>query len=258
MVGTTSFAQGQQSRSGALPRVTRLGRHATRPALRAPAAGPRRGVLSATDFVHLDDAASIADMSAGLTAPHPNAGCLLITRDGVPAARTFQLAQGTAAAEVLAVSAARDAARGATAYLNLECGDCHGDDSAVRALIQAGVSRVVVGLRHPLPHLRGKAIESLQSHGVAVDVLSDEYFESLPSSVDSLFMDGASSSSSSSGGDALGCAREATMRRCLSVNDALLHRAVLRRPLSILKYAMTLDGKIATAQVRGCFALACT
>ena len=35
---------------------------------------------------------------------------------------------------------------------------------------------------------------------------------------------------------------------CLSVNEALLHRAVLRLPLSILKYAMTLDGKIATNQ----------
>lgn len=32
----------------------------------------------------------------------------------------------------------------------------------------------------------------------------------------------------------------------VQANEALLHRAVLRRPLSILKYAMTLDGKIAT------------
>lgn len=34
---------------------------------------------------------------------------------------------------------------------------------------------------------------------------------------------------------------------CLQVNEALLHRAVTKRPLSVLKYAMTLDGKIAAS-----------
>jgi hypothetical protein len=38
---------------------------------------------------------------------------------------------------------------------------------------------------------------------------------------------------------------------CLSANEALMHRAVLKRPLSVLKYAMTLDGKIATGGTAG-------
>lgn len=42
-------------------------------------------------------------------------------------------------------------------------------------------------------------------------------------------------------------AAEAALLDCLAANEPLLHRAVLKRPLSILKYAMTLDGKIATA-----------
>jgi hypothetical protein len=46
-------------------------------------------------------------------------------------------------------------------------------------------------------------------------------------------------------GDA-GLASYRAMSACLSANEALLHRAVLRRPLGVLKYAMTLDGKIAT------------
>lgn len=40
---------------------------------------------------------------------------------------------------------------------------------------------------------------------------------------------------------------ESALRACLTANEPLLHRAVLKKPLSVLKYAMTLDGKIATA-----------
>ncbi len=50
-------------------------------------------------------------------------------------------------------------AEGSTAYLNLETGDCHGDDVSVQALIQSGVSRVVIGLKNPLRHCRGLAIK---------------------------------------------------------------------------------------------------
>lgn len=68
---------------------------------------------------------------------------------------------------------AGEAARGSTAYLNLETGDCHGDDASVKALLQGGLRRVVVGLRHPLPHLRGQAILALQRNGVRVDVVGE-------------------------------------------------------------------------------------
>ena len=49
--------------------------------------------------------------------------------------------QGTTSAEVQAVQQAGPALRGGTAYLNLETGDCHGDDASVAALIQGGVGR---------------------------------------------------------------------------------------------------------------------
>ncbi len=80
------------------------------------------------------------------------------------------LPQGTESPERQAVTQAGAAARGATAYLNLEPGDCHGESAAVEALVRGGVARVVVGLRHPMPHFRGAAVEALRRAGVEVQV----------------------------------------------------------------------------------------
>ncbi len=49
--------------------------------------------------------------------------------------------QGTTSAEVQAVQQAGPGLRGGTAYVNLETGDCHGDDASVAALVQSGVAR---------------------------------------------------------------------------------------------------------------------
>ncbi|XP_050142533.1 riboflavin biosynthesis protein PYRR, chloroplastic-like isoform X4 [Malus sylvestris] len=125
----------------------------------------------ALDAAHIRRAAELADRSAGFTSPHPNFGCVIASKTGKVAGEGFLYAQGTKPAEVLAVDAAGDFSRRATAYLNMEPGDCHGDHSAVSALVQAGIERVVIGLRHPLQHLRGNAIRALRSQGLQVDVL---------------------------------------------------------------------------------------
>ena len=132
--------------------------------------------------------------------------------------------QGTEAPECAAARQAGGAAAGGTAYLNLECGDCHGDRAAVDALAGAGVARVVVGMRHPLPHLRGTALAQLRAAGLRVAVLGE----------------------APCGAGVAGEEAEAALDACLAANEALLHRAVIKRPMGLLKYAMTLDGKIAT------------
>ena len=159
----------------------------------------------------------------------------------------LQFGQGGTRAEVLAAKQANGSAAGGTgdcptaagvssarlaqltlscpaAYVNLEPvhGLCAGDLSAVEALVGAGVMRVVVGLPHPLPRLRGCAIAALQAAGLAVDVMSADAAAADP---------------------ALSAAWLAVLR----VNEALLHRAVTGRPFSVWKYAMTLDGKIASS-----------
>lgn len=78
-------------------------------------------------------AAQLADSSAGCTAPHPNSACV-IARGPAVVAEAFLYGQGTVSAEVQACHKAGGDARGATAYLNLEPGDCHGDDGGVLAL----------------------------------------------------------------------------------------------------------------------------
>lgn len=168
---------------------------------------------------HIRHAAEIADKSAGMTSPHPNFGCVIAQGANV-VGEGFLYAQGTKPAEVQAVESARDLCKGATAFLNLEPGDCHGDQTAVSALIKAGISRVVVGIRHPLQHLRGKAINSLRNEGVQVDVLGEELQSKII---------------------------EEALKDCLIVNAPLLYRAAFHVPFSVLKYAMTLDGKIAAS-----------
>ncbi|KAK1318194.1 hypothetical protein QJS10_CPB04g01377 [Acorus calamus] len=130
------------------------------------------------DSLYIRRAAEIADKSAGITAPHPNFGCVIATARAPDASvvvgEGFLHAQGTKCAELQAVEAAGELARGSTAYLNMEPGDCYGDHTPVSSLVRAGISRVVVGIRHPLRHLRGKAIFSLRNQGIQVDVLGED------------------------------------------------------------------------------------
>ena len=89
----------------------------------------------ALDSLHVRRAAKIADKSAGFTSPHPNFGCV-ITTNGKVVGEGYLYAQGTKPAEVQAVEAAGELCRGATAYVNMEPGDCHGDLTAVSALVK--------------------------------------------------------------------------------------------------------------------------
>ncbi|XP_024356782.1 riboflavin biosynthesis protein PYRR, chloroplastic [Physcomitrium patens] len=186
-----------------------------------PSQLPNPTILSSDDTQHLLRAAELAESSAGLTAPHPNFGCV-IAHGPKSVGEGFLYAQGTKSAEVLAVERAGELAKNATAYLNLEPGDCHGDASAVRALRQAGVSRVVIGISHPLQHLHGKAISALRQGGVHVEVGGQNLLE-------------------------CGSSTQEALKACQLVNAPFLFRAANSMPYSILKYAITVDGKIATS-----------
>ena len=191
----------------------------------------------ASDADRLLRAASLSLSSAGEVAPHPNAACILVSPGGDIVSEAYLYGQGGECPEAQVARASAGRASGGTAYLNLEPlhGDLAGDDAAVASLLASGVSRVVIGLRHPLAHLRGRAVGALRGAGLVVDVLGDE-------AAAEEAVEGCKPSSSSASSPSEASEAEA-VAACQQANEALIHLAATGRPFSVLKYAMTLDGK---------------
>ncbi len=109
------------------------------------------------------------------TDPNPRVGCVLV-RDDALVGEGWHERAGAPHAEVNALEMAGRAARGGTAYVTLEPCCHHGRTGpCTRALIEAGVARVVIAMRDPNPLVDGQGIAALASAGVSVveDVLHD-------------------------------------------------------------------------------------
>jgi diaminohydroxyphosphoribosylaminopyrimidine deaminase/5-amino-6-(5-phosphoribosylamino)uracil reductase len=103
-------------------------------------------------------------------APNPWVGCVVV-QDGMIVGEGATEAPGGRHAEIGALVAAGERARGATVYTTLEPCVHHGRTApCTDALIGAGVARVVVALDDPDPRVAGAGIERLRSHGIVVDV----------------------------------------------------------------------------------------
>jgi len=101
--------------------------------------------------------------------PNPRVGCVLMAPDGTVVGEGHHCGAGTPHAEVDALEAAGDAARGATAVVTLEpCNHTGRTGPCAQALIDAGVRRVVVAQRDPNPVARG-GLEALAAAGIDVD-----------------------------------------------------------------------------------------
>jgi diaminohydroxyphosphoribosylaminopyrimidine deaminase / 5-amino-6-(5-phosphoribosylamino)uracil reductase len=102
--------------------------------------------------------------------PNPWVGCV-IARDGEIVGEGFHERPGAPHAEVEALRAAGERARGATALVTLEPCAHHGrTPPCADALLKAGVTRVVVPLTDPDPQVSGRGIAALEAGGVAVDI----------------------------------------------------------------------------------------
>jgi diaminohydroxyphosphoribosylaminopyrimidine deaminase/5-amino-6-(5-phosphoribosylamino)uracil reductase len=151
----------------------------------------------------------LARRGLGRTSPNPMVGAVVV-KDGKIIGEGFHPRAGEPHAEVFALKAAGENARGATIYVSLEPCNHHGrTPPCSEAVVAAGLAKAVVGMVDPNPLVAGGGIKRLQEAGIEV----------------------------------ISGVEEAD---CRKLNEGFIHRILYKKPLGILKYAMTLDGKIAT------------
>lgn len=125
-------------------------------------------VFDATDHRHMARAMQLAVRGLDSTAPNPRVGCVIAQGDTVVGEGWHRQAGGPHA-EVEALRAAGDRARGATAYVTLEPCCHHGRTPPCSdALLAAGIRRVVYGAQDPNPRVNGGGGRALQAAGIEV------------------------------------------------------------------------------------------
>jgi diaminohydroxyphosphoribosylaminopyrimidine deaminase/5-amino-6-(5-phosphoribosylamino)uracil reductase len=165
--------------------------------------------MAAFDRKMMRRALKLAEQGRGLVEPNPLVGAVVV-RGGKIVGKGWHQRYGAAHAEVNALAEAGDAARGATLYVTLEPCCHHGKTPpCTDTVLKAGLRRVVVAMSDPFPQVAGQGIEILRRAGLIVDVGVGE-----------------------------------TEARALNAP----YRKLLRTGRShvIAKWAMSLDGKIAT------------
>ena len=104
------------------------------------------------------------------TTPNPRVGCIIV-RDGRVVGEGWHERAGTPHAEIHALKAAGEAARGATVYVTLEPCSHHGrTPPCAEALVSAGVARVVAAMRDPNPLVAGGGIDMLTLGGIRAEI----------------------------------------------------------------------------------------
>jgi diaminohydroxyphosphoribosylaminopyrimidine deaminase/5-amino-6-(5-phosphoribosylamino)uracil reductase len=144
------------------------------------------------------------------TSPNPMVGAVVLDRQGHLAGEGYHRAAGQPHAEQEALAQAVDRAKGGTLYVNLEpCTHAHRSPSCADAVIKSGIYRVVVSMTDPDERVRGAGIKALELAGVRTTVGLQE-------------------------------------ERAQRLNEFYVKHRLTGRPFVTAKFAMSLDGKIAT------------
>ena len=165
-------------------------------------------MFSAADNAHMARALQLAAQGLYTAHPNPMVGCVLVN-DGEVVGEGWHARAGEDHAEIVALAAAGERARGAVAYVSLEPCAHHGKTPpCAEALAAAGVSRVIAAMEDPFHEVSGRGLEWLRDAGIetAVGLLQDA---------------------------------------ALELNAGFVSRVTRKRPLLRLKVAASLDGAIA-------------
>lgn len=163
-----------------------------------------------SDEYYLEMALAEAQKGRFTTSPNPAVGCVIV-RDSKILGMGYHHCAGQPHAEVMALRAADYQVNNATVYVTLEpCSHYGRTPPCAKALIDAGVSRVVIGSTDPNPKVSGRGIEMLEEAGIEVKIASGKI-----------------------------------AKKCVKLNRAFFKSIKSGRPFTILKYGMSLDGKVA-------------
>ncbi len=161
----------------------------------------------------MGQAIALARQALGATSPNPAVGAVVI-KDGAIMGRGATQPPGQSHAEVVALEQAREAAKGASLYVTLEpC--CHWGRTppCTRAVIEAGIAQVIVAFADPNPVVSGKGIAELRRAGIRVSVMPDDSPE---------------------------------WEQARELYEGFSKHIKTGMPFATAKFAMSLDGKIAT------------
>ncbi len=113
-------------------------------------------------------ALDLARQGRGHTSPNPMVGAVIVQNSEV-VGTGFHHTAGSPHAEIIALQKAKEKARGATLYINLEPCNHHGRTGpCTEAIIKAGIGRVVAAMRDPNPNVTGNGLARLEEAGVKV------------------------------------------------------------------------------------------
>jgi diaminohydroxyphosphoribosylaminopyrimidine deaminase/5-amino-6-(5-phosphoribosylamino)uracil reductase len=133
-------------------------------------------MFSPADQQHMAEALRLAEKGLYSATPNPRVGCVLV-RDGETVGAGWHEKTGGPHAEIVALGAAGERARGATAYVSLEPCSHHGrTPPCVDALIEAGIARVVAAMQDPNSKVAGNGFARLRAAGIEVEsgLMQDE------------------------------------------------------------------------------------
>ena len=162
-----------------------------------------------TDRDYMQRAIELAINGLGYTNPNPLVGAVIVKNNRI-IGEGYHARYGELHAERHALSRLTENAEGATMYVTLEpC--CHygKQPPCTEAIVEHGISRVVIGSADPNPLVAGKGVQMLKEHGIEV---TENYMR----------------------------------EECDAINPVFFHYITTGRPYIVMKYAMTMDGKIAT------------
>jgi len=161
------------------------------------------------DTKFMKEALHLALKAEGFTSPNPLVGAVVVKGNKI-VGKGYHKKAGSPHAEIIAIKSAGRKANRATLYINLEpCVHYGRTPPCVPEIIKAGIKRIVIAMKDPNPLVNGKGIKKLESEGIDIQVgILEQDAE--------------------------------------KINESYIKYITKKMPFVVLKWAMSLDGKIAT------------